>query len=839
MSRKQSRTGKPPSPTSAGASGKETDALAHLEKGRYRDAIDAYKTLLKQERRPDWLNRLAEAYTGRAHALADKGMRREAIEIWRSRADVCGKPLWEGPYTQWLLDENRLTDVLTHLSARRNAPDHVPGEKPNEELAALEWRLAPAILVADEALLATLPADSPLVRHRTTALSALTAYAQHEDSALETALASIPFRSPYRDLRLILKALVLRETDAAAAHAAIMRLPADGPFERLAAPLRMLPVFSDDSLSKLATLNPAQQDIAFDLLGCPPTQTSLLRALITASDAITPPNLFDLVLKHSAGLPNVLATRVWQRLSPHAKRRGCESPRFFGSPTPAAEECATALAHEISGDREHAETHWTNAAQHLAVGGDADNRLRAALILRNAALSSVHLARDGVLDASGAKLLTDSLEFDVYDRDVHVRLIQFWRKIGDMKKARARLDVGLTYFPDDVAMLAESVETALAGGAFKKAATTARRLLELDPLNAKVRSMIGNAHLSHAAKQIAASKPDAASAEIDEAATWLNGPTERGRMLALRAWSASVGTPERLRLSQEAVACWGGGLVAGWRLLRETHGVFTHIKAALLLDEAGINPETPLTTADILQLIQAMEHEPLLTPKGMDPLAPWRKAIEAKAAELVRDAETAIQICEVFSRYKENNLVEKFAEAARKRWPNRPIFIYHAVAARFGKQNSIAHDRDFDDLEEAYRCASMDNDHRLKMRIDTLFAAEESLLDSDNVDDFDSPFDPASIDERSIRAMIEMSIQSGGEKAFLAKARQEIGSEFFKQLERESGGNRKVLLKRIVDALAEAMAIPVGTLPPFIPAKKIPKIKINEPDPAQGNLFDD
>jgi tetratricopeptide (TPR) repeat protein len=560
--------------------------------------------------------------------------------------------------------------------------------------------------------------------------------------------------------------------------------------------------------------------------------TILLRALINADDKIAPMALFDLVLRHAKGLPDAVATRIWQRLSPWAKRRGCESPSIFGSPTPGAEECATALVQEMAGDLDHAETHWSDAAEHFAASRNEDARLRAALVLRHIALSVIHLSRDDILDQAGAELLTESLQFDVYDRDVHVRLIQFWRSHGDMKKARARLDFGLVYFPDDVAMLTEAVETALVSGAFKKAATAARRLLELDPLNSNVRSQIGKAHLAHAAKQIAAGKPDAARKEIDEAATWLNNAVERGRMQALRAWTEAAGTAERLRLLHEAATHWGGGIAAGWRLLRETQGIFYRANTTVMLGEAGIDPATSLTIADLIELTQALEQDPIVARKGLDPLGPWRKAIAAKAAEVARDQAVTIRICEAFSRHLEHDLVEIFAEAARKHWPDRPIFAYHAIAARFGKRGSIATDRDFDDLEVSYRRAGEDNDLRLKMRIDALFDADQPPPE---IDGLDMPFNPAKIDERSVRAMMEMLIKVDGEKAFLAQARQNLGSELFKRIEKESVGNRKAFLKRLVDHVVESLVIP-ASMPPLVPTKIV---KRNAPAAGQGSLFDD
>ena len=841
MSRKPTRPAKQPSSATGGATTtgeRERVALVHLEKARYRDAIDCYKGLLKTERRPEWLAGLASAYAGRAQALADKGMRREAIEIWRSRSEICGTPLWEGSYIVWMLGDGRFADVLAYLSSCRGASSQVS----DDALATLEAQLAPFILAADDALLGRLPSESPLVRHRPAAHAALTAYAGNDTAALESALANIPFRSPYRDLRLVLKTLVLWETDRSAAGAAISRLPVGGPFERLAAPLRVLVAPTDERLQQLAALNPTQQALTVELLGCPQGGVPLLRALAAANDDLTPAGLFDLVLRHSRDLPNVVATRAWQRLWPWAVRHGCDSPQIFGSPSSADEECATALVQEIKGDWDHAETHWSDAAEKLAGSGEADDRLRAALILRHVALGPEHLSRDGVLDDAGAELLTRSLELDVHDRDVHVRLVQFWRKKGNLKRARARLDFGLVYFPEDVLLLSEAVETALAAGSFKKAAASARRLLELEPFNRKVQSLIGNAHLSHAGKQIATGKKEAAKQEIAEAAKWLGGDAEQGRIELLQSWAEESTSPERLRLAQQAATGWGGGLPAGWLVLREAQGIFPMLvpkTSNALLHEAGIDPKKALAAADLLALAQVMEDHPVIERKGGGPLNPWRAAIIRIAATQALDAEPTVRLCEALSRHGEHELVEKFAESGRKRWPERPIFVYHAAAARFEKHRRGITNKDFDDLDAALEEAHRSGDVRLAMRIEKLFDDDSQLQESAVSDSPASPafpFDPRQLSSGVLRDLIEAVVMKDGEKAFLWQARKNIGAAQYDRIEKEFAGNRAGFLQHIIEIAVTALSAQLGAPPPFVPSRKVnPK----KPVAGQGKLFDE
>ena len=52
-----------------------------LRLGRFKEAVEIFKQLARQDPRPEWTDRLADAYAGRAHALADKGMFKEAAMV--------------------------------------------------------------------------------------------------------------------------------------------------------------------------------------------------------------------------------------------------------------------------------------------------------------------------------------------------------------------------------------------------------------------------------------------------------------------------------------------------------------------------------------------------------------------------------------------------------------------------------------------------------------------------------------------------------------------------------------------------------------------------------------
>jgi hypothetical protein len=165
--------------------------------------------------------------------------------------------------------------------------------------------------------------------------------------------------------------------------------------------------------------------------------------------------------------------------------------------------------------------------------------------------------------------LERSLELDPDDRATHLKLISLHRQATGPEGGACVCGNGAgALCQRSGAVLLEAVETALAGNAFKKAVTLAKRLLDLDPINSKVRAVIGQAHLSHARKQIRAGRPEAAGKELDLADEWLATADERSVSKLLRGLSATDATATALL--REAVAELGGKLLASFHLVLES-----------------------------------------------------------------------------------------------------------------------------------------------------------------------------------------------------------------------------------------------------------------------------
>jgi tetratricopeptide (TPR) repeat protein len=821
-------------PASAVAASTDSSSLARnaeaaLAASRYKDAIEQFKELLKRERRSDWLEGLAAAYAGRAEQLAAKGMVKEALALWRTRGESCGVPLLGGPYVAWLLQSGQVEQALSFLSAVDTLP-------PEAQVLA-QTQLAAAVLVAPDALLTGLPADSPMLRHRAAARAAVAACARGDETALEAALQAISFRSPYRDLRPLLKALAIQASDPPSAAATLARVTQNGPFEPLRKVLQVCLMPGTDWLTSVRQLDEAGRTLVLDLKGCPQSQRSLVLELLPhgADTTLTSLELFNLVLRQRREIGEGTARQLCLRLLAHVPQRIDAFRASFLSLTAAEHERVLALAAELKQQPEQAQAHWLRLLKLL--GAAPGGQQRAALVLRRLADAHADHSPDGALCSHALAWLGQSLDLDPADLATHLRLIRDARKSGELKQARTWLDAARTLFPEDAQLLQEAVEIALAAGSFKKAAGLAKQVLKVDPINPRVRTLIGQAHLAHARKQIGAHNPLAARRELDEAATWFRAAGERGVVTLLQGFvaeSAAAGDS----LLREAVAQLGGPLVGGFQLLLE--GQRTKYQpareASELLRRAGVDLAATPSAMDLVALAHALNTVPERDRAVGAALDALRGMLERAANTLRLTESDDLLVCEALHRHGQSELTHRFAKAALERWPERPVFVYLDAAARFGASPWRMGEREWKRLDRAFDQARTQGDQRTasrlgKMLSDTGFAAPQKDMASD-ADDLDV-FGPD-----GIRAVMEAMLAFGGVDRLLDTARQELGKTTFDRLRRDFKGSKKEFAQSLFDLL-----LPTGpelALPDRIVVLDRPPARASSPAAKnQPDFFDE
>jgi tetratricopeptide (TPR) repeat protein len=833
MSRKKKPSKASAAPPVANKTVLPDQAEVALGASRYREAIEHYKDLLKQERRPAWLEGLAAAYAGRAEQLAQKGMINEALALWRTRADMCGTALIGGPYVGWLLKAGQGEQVLRLLAGATQKLS--PGAQ-----AQLETQAAAAVLVAPDSALTGLAADSPLLRHRAAARAALAAFARGDDTAMAEHVQAIPFRSPYRDLRALLKAFSLYRNDARQAAIALARVPTDGPFEPLAAVLRVCVLPGEAWLASLHSLNEEGRALVLDMKGWPEDRRPLVLDLARLSDGpASATMLYDLLVRHRSRLPADTAGQLCRRLLPHAPERLKTYPASFGALCAAEKDHILAQAAELKRDPERAEDHWLSLVERLRA--DPAQRARAALVLRRLADARSRYDLGGPPDEDAVAWLAQSLELDPEDRATHVTLIRALRVRSEPKELRKCLEAALARFPDDAEVLLEAVESALASGAFKKAATLAKRVLELDPINPRVRTVIGHAHLSHARKQIAGRNPVSARRELDEAAQWLRTKADHGSIKLLRGIIDERGE-EGDALLREGLAEMGCALVGSFHLVLEAS--YTGHDPKALLRRAGIERNVVSKASEVVALAHALNAARVGDKAVQTALDLLGESLRGAPADQFAEAELLV-VCEALHRHNRRALVRRYADAALRRWPARPVFVYLRASAAYGANPWRMPQREVLALDRALELAQASGDQRTALRLNDLLAAATGYtgLPDEDEDDY-----LGGLPGDDVGTMLEMMLAALGEDAFLAMVRKQLGKSAFEEMRRDFGGNKKQFIRALIELLAAvgpppglgdagAYADPLPVVPLKPPRRR--KRHTAPPDDMQKDLFDD
>jgi hypothetical protein len=695
--------------------------IALLSAQDYKDAIDVYKLLLKREPQAEagWRESLATAYLERARQLAQKAMYREAAVLWENIPTLCGQAPQPDRYVDWLLRSGQYAKAMrayaSHTATLANASE-------------LETLLAALALAGQKDVLQAIPPDAPLRFHLAAAQAALLAYSQGEaEDAVRARLKAISIRSPYRDLRQALAALLKLETDPAGALALIERIPPTSPYQDLVELVRV--GAAREPIRALLALAPAPRELAGGLLGLDARQIKLVKDWARLGDTPSDKAKFDLITAHLALFDREQARRACLALLP-AYSQGLKTyGHLFGPPPPFEAQRLKALRAEREDDNlDQTLSHWQACVNLLRQETDPDRQLTAALILRH--MADLLQKRDDDWD-DGARLrdcLEQSLRFDPDDRDTYLGLAILHKDADNDKEYHHWVEEAVKRFPDDPLVLMAAVKTATARKAHKKAAGFAARVLELDPINSKARAVLINAHLAHARKLMRADKYVLAEKELDSAGR-LERDNARTGVVEINRGLLALQQRQRDRGRQwlrEGVRLAGSPLLAWLRLAVEA--------LRLKLDPADFQRDAELddprklsaNRADLLALAQLLNAYGEEEAKGLDSVLedlekPLQRAIKALTSE-----DDLLLMCESLHQAPHYGLLEYAATRALEVQPNRPLFVYYQIYGRAEGDLDRVKDRDYSRLEQAMARANAAKDHRAATTI-TRFLSQHPL----------------------------------------------------------------------------------------------------------------
>lgn len=653
-------------------------AKSHLSAGRYRDAIDSYKQLLKREDRPAWREALANAYMGRAEQLAAKAMYKEAAALWENKAALCGDQHQLDRYIDWLLRAGRF------VRGARMFAETDEGFQQSPDGCRLAALLAGLLVSGHGEITESLPEDSPLLRQREDVLAAMKAYCQGDDDAVRERLKSIPFRSPYRDLGLILKALVALASESRSGVAQLDKIASDSPLARFAQLVRTAELEGDALLEALSRCNETEREWLLTLKGWEEQHIKQLGRLsdIQTSD---PKTLFKFAIAAGEPFETASLKQFCFELLPAYPEGLAAFENRFGEVPLSERERIRALAEERRQHSEAAGVHWANCANRLmASKPSGDDALKTALILRHRADLSMRTRGADPWDEGVQRDLAKSLEFDPEDKETYLKLMEMAQRRDDRKAQDHWVERAVGQFPEDAEVLMAAGRAAYRRRAFKKAAGFAHTLLKRDPINPHARNLLISCHMAHARKQIRSRRHDLAERELITAAEFVREEDQRGIVELNRGFLALLNDQEQegQELWRQGLQHLGNGIIGEFRFMVDGRRLGIAQRTLTQHYNRVKGKPLPPTVKDILMLAELLHRYVDDGVKEIPQLLDRLRAPLKTAAKLEFSAQELQTICVALQKAGHHLLLKDYAEAAMNRFGQEPRFLYYYMFGR-------------------------------------------------------------------------------------------------------------------------------------------------------------
>ncbi len=710
---------------------------AALDQRRFREAVDIYKALVRQEPRPIWVQALADATVGRATDLATKGLFKEASVVLESGHAIDCRLRAPVLFLSCLLETGQADAALDHcLRCVGHGDLALTDREWFAEAAAvllLTQRAACRIAAAD-----TLPA---MLADAGPASAALAAWSVgHVEEAWRLAR-TIPLASPFRTVRVMLKSWRTASEDRQRAVEHLSMVPDSSVFFDLRSALTAAyrGGSAAERLSVQQSLPAEQRGFAATVAGVPVDRLASLETL-EAAQARGSDALFVHLLRHAERFPEKSLRNALIALLPELpKRRGLLEKRF-GPLSRLEHQTVVARERELSDDcYEAIERAWSQVVATLIETQSPDADQVCALIHRR--LADVAKREDGDGEDLTDAPLQNAMEWDPVvfhlacafkadpeDATLARVLIDHLRAVGATPAWHEVAERAAVHRPDDVTILLDAMEAVVERQAFRKAAGYAKRILAQDPINQTVRRRMIGVLRAHARKKMAQNRPDLAAKTLGEADQWqAPGETDHGLRISqgLAALARGEETEGRrvvvdaVQLAGHAVPGWievamevrlmrlpENGQVARWvsTELRRADESAPTVPAVLALASLFNRAEMALPARDLMPLLRRIDR--------------WLK----HACHLSWTVDAFHQLADALRASKQFALLNQFAETQRRRMPGEAAFEFYVILGKLQGRLERATHHQFERLQALFAKATDCKDGKTASRINQVCA---------------------------------------------------------------------------------------------------------------------
>lgn len=651
---------------------KVAQALYQLNSGHYKEAIELYKKLLQSSDNDnnEWPQQIAYCYLQRAIAFGARGMYKEATLLWENHSQYALSPYQAYDlYISWLLqtkNQSKIQSCLKCLSSHQ-----LDKQYPN--LASL---LGLLMITEHPEFQQDLPQDSVFIAHFQIAQSVLQAFNDNNDEKLNKTLKQLPYRSAFKDLRTLLKAVLVSPQSIEQAQSLLTKIPSSSVYSQIAKLLFTCTQNGSELLADLQKLNFVQSKTIAEIKGLNKQQVEFIDHLSREKEGISDKTKFNLAIQYQSLCGTEYAQYFCHTLLTSYPAGQRQFNKNFASTDKFEENRLMALNCDHKNNHVDAAYYWRQCIGILTKSG-TNNSLKIAMILR-------HIAAQQESPEEQVQSLAESLLHDPEDRASYLQILSYYSHQQDtLKDYKQWLAKTLDRFPQDIEVLSQAIRIANSNKAYKKASLFALKILKFDPLNIFAKQTLFSNHLAHARRLIRDKKYHLVEKEIQQARNLKSGKnnTLQTDLIQSLFCFAAQDKKQGLQLITQALVAMNSTPV-NIQFQAAMEALLTGLPVATIIRDLPLAKDHLLSKQGLSQLIQLIDqyigagddYHPLLS-KALDIIKP---ALKNSLLKQDYDEDLLLAFCQTMDKANDFGLLRYAAKIALVKW-QKPIWVYYQI----------------------------------------------------------------------------------------------------------------------------------------------------------------
>lgn len=491
-----------PEPT-ANKSNIEQQALEKLKSGQYKDAIGLYTQRIK-EADNEQLRLKVSGYLEKAKAfnLGDKykelfvageeEQKKELQPVEPEAENIAAqalKQIQSGHFDQ-------LPAILNQLTAH-----HLDKQYP--DLAEI---LGLLMLTKHSEFTYNLPPDSAFIKHFNNVQIALQACQNDDQGKLIDTLKTIPFRSAFKDLCVVLNATFVESCSFEKRQSLLRSISEQSAYFSLAQLLLACNKKGAALAKDLFSFNYSQRFLIEQIKNFNQQQIEFITHLLRQYEELSTKQQFSMAIQYQALFGSELAEHFCEIKLAYYSAGYNDYIKHFGAVNEIEELRIKALNCEQEDNFYDAEYYWRQCiGMH---NREEEGGYKIALILR-------HIADDQQDVDAQIDYLAESLQYDSDDRDTYLHVLHYYANEQQVTYQHW-LSKALDQFPLDADFLTLATQVAGKHKEFVQAVKFAQRLLQIDPLSSVAKQTLFSVYLRQAKQWIVEKKYTQAEQQLVE-----------------------------------------------------------------------------------------------------------------------------------------------------------------------------------------------------------------------------------------------------------------------------------------------------------------------------------